>query len=490
VSTDPGLRRLVLRTVLAAFPGPVPPEWAVRLLADGLGGCTLFGGNVADREQLAGLTAALHGAGREVLIAIDEEGGDVTRLAHATGSPYPGNAALGVVDDPELTRRIYRAIGDELAAVGIDLNLAPTVDVNIADDNPIIGTRSFGADPARVAQHSAAAVTGLQAAGIAACAKHFPGHGATTADSHLTLPTVAVPVAVLRSRELPPFAAAIGAGTRAVMTGHLRVPELTGDDPATFSSAALVDLLRVEYGFTGTVISDALEMAGATATAGGVPAAAVRALTAGADLLCLGAAVDPRLVERVVAAVCDAVTADRLPATRVEQAAGRVSALAGWTCRRSGPGQPAAGQPDLGYEVARRAIRVEGSLSGLAGAEPLVVQLESGSTIAEGQVPWGLAGRLPGVVRMGPGDASAERVRTLAGPRPVVLVGRHLHRSPALRTLVEKLATDHPTVVVEMGWPSSWRPSGTDAFVTTHGASRATGTALTRTLGFAPDPPG
>jgi beta-N-acetylhexosaminidase len=485
VSTDPGLRRLVLGTVLAAFPGATAPDWAARLLAGGLAGYTLFGENIADPAQLERLTTGLRQARRDVVVAIDEEGGDVTRLAHATGSPYPGNAALGVVGDPRLTHQVYQAIGTELRQAGVTLDLAPAVDVNTAEDNPIIGTRSFGADPAEVAAHSAAAVAGLQAAGVAACAKHFPGHGATPADSHLTLPTVDDPRSVLAARDLPPFAAAISAGTAAIMTAHIRVPELTGDDPATFSRAALVDLLRVEYGFTGTVVSDALEMAGAAVAAGGVPAAAVRALRAGVDLLCLGAAVDAALVERVVAAVAAAVTAGDLARARVEQAAERVAGLAAWTGRHPTPDPAPAGRSGLGYDVARRAVQVEGSLAALAaGAPPLVVQLESGSTIAEGRVPWGLSPHLPEVVHIHAPEASAERVRTLAGERPVVVVSRHLHRNPALRTLVEKLVTDHPTVVVEMGWPSRWRPAGTEAFVTTHGASHANGAALADTLGL------
>ncbi|PWU61351.1 glycoside hydrolase, partial [Micromonospora globispora] len=264
---DPGLRRLALGTLLAAYPGPVPPDWAVDLLTDGLAGHTLFGTNIHDPAQVAASTEALRAGRPDVIIAIDEEGGDVTRLAHATGSPYPGNAALGAVDDLGLTRQVYAAIGAELAALGITIDLAPTVDVNTADENPVIGTRSFGADPARVAAHSAAAVAGLQSAGVAACAKHFPGHGATVADSHYELPTVDVSPAVLRERDLPPFAAVIDAGVRAIMTAHIRVPPLTGDGPATFSRAVLVDLLRVEYGFTGTVITDALEMKGAALAA-------------------------------------------------------------------------------------------------------------------------------------------------------------------------------------------------------------------------------
>src|SRR3954462_4021418 len=248
---DPGLRRLALRTLLAAFPGESAPEWALWLLGDGLAGHTLFGANIVDADQVATLSGTLRGARSDVLIAIDEEGGDVTRLAHRTGSPYPGNAALGAGDDPDLTCAVYAAIGAELARAGINLDLAPTVDVNTADDNPIIGTRAFGSDPRLVARHAAAAIEGLQSAGVAACAKHFPGHGATITDSHLELPTVDASLDLLRRRDLPPFAAVVAAGSQAIMSAHLRVPALTGDDPGTFSRRVLTDLLRGEYGFRG-----------------------------------------------------------------------------------------------------------------------------------------------------------------------------------------------------------------------------------------------
>ncbi|MEU4380125.1 glycoside hydrolase family 3 N-terminal domain-containing protein [Micromonospora echinofusca] len=479
---DPGLRRLALGTLLAAYPGPVPPGWAVDLVAEGLAGHTLFGTNVHDPAQVAASTAALRAGRPDVLIAIDEEGGDVTRLAHATGSPYPGNAALGAIDEVALTRRVYEAIGAELAALGVTVNLAPTVDVNTADENPVIGTRSFGADPARVAAHSAAAVTGLQAAGVAACAKHFPGHGATVADSHHELPTVDVPLDVLRWRDLPPFAAVVEAGARAVMTAHIRVPALTGDGPATFSRAVLVDLLRGEYGFTGTVITDALEMKGAAVAAGGVGPAAVRALAAGADLLCIGAQVDAELVERVVAEIVGALGDGRLDRARVEEAAGRAAALAAWT-RAAGATSTA---PDgLGYAAARRAVRVEGELTGLD--RPLVVQLHATSTIAEGRVPWGLGPHLDGAeeLRVVATETGPAALRQLAGDRPIVLVGRHLHRLPGGADLVTALAAEHPVTVVEMGWPSRWRPAGVRAFVTTYGASHACGRAAAEVLGLA-----
>ncbi|WFE34090.1 glycoside hydrolase family 3 N-terminal domain-containing protein [Micromonospora sp. WMMD975] len=479
---DPGLRRLALGTLLAAYPGPVPPGWAVDLLGDGLAGHTLFGTNVHDPAQLAASTAALRAGRPDVIVAIDEEGGDVTRLAHATGSPYPGNAALGAVDDPDLTRAVYAAIGAELAALGVTLDLAPTVDVNTADENPVIGTRSFGADPGRVAVHSAAAVTGLQSTGVAACAKHFPGHGATVADSHHELPTVDVSPAVLRQRDLPPFAAVVDAGVRAVMTAHIRVPALTGDGPATFSRAVLHDLLRVEFGFTGAVVTDALEMQGAALAAGGVGPAAVRALAAGADLLCIGARVDADLVELVAAEIVAAIGAGRLDRARVEEAAGRSATFAAWT----GPtGVPAPVVDGLGYAAALRAVRVEGDLSG--PGIPLVVQVHAPSTVAEGRVPWGLGPHLaPGVeqARVVAGETDPAQVRRLAGARPVVLVGRHLHRLPGARELVEALAAVHPVTVVEMGWPGGWRPAGARAFVATFGASHANGRAAAQVLGL------
>lgn len=485
MSLDPGLRRLALRTLLAAFPGTSAPQWAVDLVGDGLAGYTLFGYNIAEPTQVAAITAALRGARGDVLIAIDEEGGDVTRLAHATGSPYPGNAALGAVGDTSLTQRVYEAIGGELAALGINLNLAPTVDVNTAAENPIIGTRSFGADPQQVAAHAAAAVAGLQDAGVAACAKHFPGHGATVADSHLELPTVDAPLDVLRGRDLPPFAAVVEAGTRSIMTAHIRVPELTGDGPATFSRAALVDLLRGELGFTGAVITDALEMKGAALAAGGTARAAVPALAAGADLLCIGAQVDAALVEDVAAEIVGAISDGRLPLARVEEAAARVDALAAWASR-SAPAQVTT--TDLGYAAARRAVQVEGSLDGMAGlGAPLVVQLVASSTIAEGPVPWGLGPHINGTeqVRVAAADAVAADLLTRAGARPIVVVGRHAHRVPEARALIEALAASHPVTVVEMGWPSQWRPVGARAFVTTYGASHANGRAAAEALGLA-----
>jgi beta-N-acetylhexosaminidase len=480
VATDQQLRRLILRTLLPAFPGHTAPEWATRLTAEGIGGWVIFGYNIASAEQLTALTGQLRAAHPDVLLGIDEEGGDVTRLAHTVGSPYPGNAALGAVNDIAVTEQIYRCIGLELAAAGINLNLAPTLDVNVEDDNPVIGTRSFGAGTALVSAHAAAAVTGLESVGVAACAKHFPGHGATATDSHLELPTVDVPVDVLWERELPPFAAAIKAGIKSIMTAHIRVPALTGDLPATFSSAVLVDLLRNQLGFTGCVVTDALEMRGAAALTGGVPGAAVAALAAGADLLCLGAQIDEELVEATVAAITTAVAEGRLPVARLEQAAARVDTLA--AAARPAYGAAALAVTGPGYDAALRAIRVEGTLpDDLTGA--LIVQVESESSIAAGPVPWGLGAHTSLPVLRVPSTVDAGSVPGVGDPtRPVVVVGRNLHRLPGAPALIETLAANRPVVVVEMGWPSAWRPTGVTAFLVTYGASHANGAAAARTL--------
>jgi beta-N-acetylhexosaminidase len=466
MTIDQDLRSLALGTLLAAFAGTTAPGWAVDLLAEGLAGHVLFGRNVADPEQVTRLTGELRAARPDVLIAIDEEGGDVTRLDHRTGSRYPGNAALGAVDDLELTHQIYAALGADLIRVGANLDLAPVVDVNTADDNPIIGTRSFGADPLLVARHAAAAIAGLQSAGVAACAKHFPGHGATVTDSHRELPTVDVPLDVLRARDLPPFASAVAAGSRAIMTAHIRVPALTGDEPATFSRRALVGLLRDEMGYPGVIITDALEMSAAAGSAGGIPRAAVRALAAGADLLCLGARVDLELVEAVVAEIVAAVEDARLSVLRLSEATSRTAEMA----HRTGtPGTRPGPDAHLGFAAARRAVRVEGSLAGLTA--PMVIQL---------------APRLNGIEadEVVAAEVAAEALVSRAGARPIVVVGRHLHRSSEDRALIERLAAVHPVVVVEMGWPASWRPAHAQAFVRTFGAGLANGRAAAAALGL------
>ncbi len=333
-AADPVLGRLADAILIPPFPGTSAPGWILGALGRGLGGVTLFGQNIVAPGQVSALTASLRAAAADSdpVIAIDEEGGDVTRVAYNDGSPYPGNAALGAVDDVALTQAVHRAIGLDLAALGINFNLAPCADVLGTADSPAVGTRSFGADTALVSRHTAAAVAGLQSAGVAACAKHFPGHGRTGTDSHDAIATIEGGLAELRLVDLPPFEAAIRAGTIGIMPSHLRVPELTGNLPATVSAAAITGLLRGELGFTGVIVSDALEMR-ATRDMFGIPRAAVLAVAAGTDLLCLGRAGGEAEYLAVREALVAAVRDGDLDGARLEEAADRVARLRGGLAR-------------------------------------------------------------------------------------------------------------------------------------------------------------
>jgi beta-N-acetylhexosaminidase len=503
------LTRLADAILVPPFAGPAAPRWLLVALENGLAGVTLFGPNVAGPEQLSELTAALRAAAPEPVIAIDEEGGDVTRLAHLTGSPYPGNAALGAVDDVRLTRAVYRALGVDLAAVGINVDLAPSVDVNTAAGNPVIGTRAFGDRTDLVSRHAAAAVEGLQSAGVAACAKHFPGHGSTRDDTHHVLASVEGGLARVRERDLPPFAAAIAAGAAAIMPGHLLVAGLTEGLPATQSPAALGGLLRGELGFTGLIISDALEMR-AVSGPDGIAGAAVRAVAAGVDLLCLGRDQDEEDYRAVRGALTAAVTGGELPVARLEDAAARVARfraeLAADALPGAGPGTPGlsgpaalAGAPGpapgngdgddmgeaIGLAAARRALRVSGSPGPVTN--PLVIEVAPPGNMAVGTVPWGLAPWLPAgsVVQVPAGGARADRqvsqVLARARERTVIAVVRDAHRDPGAQAVITGLLAQRPdTIVVEMGLPV-WRPPAR-VYLATYGASRTSGQAAAEML--------
>ena len=449
---SPELDRLAAACLLPGFDGTAAPEWLLRRLEGGLGGVVLFAKNVGTPEELRALTAQLRSARADLLIAIDEEGGDVTRLEARRGSSYPGNWALGVVDDTALTEAVANAIAADLAAFGVNLDLAPVADVNSNPDNPVIGIRSFGTEPALVSRHVAAFVAGLQAHGVAACAKHFPGHGDTAQDSHLELPVVPEP-------ELEPFRAAIAAGVRTIMTAHVRVPSLD-DEQATLSRRILDELLRAELGFEGVAITDALEMRAVAATVG-VEEGAVRAVAAGADALCLGADVDDELVNRVHRAVVGAVAEGRLAEERLHEAAARVDDLARWAVPA-----PVERDRSVGAEAARRALLVVGEPR--VSRPPIVVDLRPPVSIAAGEHAHGLSELL------GAPEARVEAGRhfDVDGRQPIVVV-RDAHRHPWQRAAVEEaLAAASDTVVVEMGVPL-WRPERVRGYIATHGGGRA-----------------
>ncbi len=268
---------------MPSFAGTTAPGWVIDAIDAGLGGLCYFGHNIVSPEQVATLSRQLHDRG-PVLISIDEEGGIVTRLHARHGSPHVGAAVLGR-GPTAVTREVATLIAAEIRAAGIDIDLAPVADVNSSPANPVIGVRSFGDDPETVAGHVTAFVGGLQAHGVAACVKHFPGHGDTVVDSHVGLPVVDADLATLRVRELVPFKAAVDSGARCIMTAHAVYPAID-DQPGTISSQVL-GLLRDELGFDGVIISDAIDMQAISGTIG-FAEGAVRALMAGVDLVGLG----------------------------------------------------------------------------------------------------------------------------------------------------------------------------------------------------------
>ena len=440
----------------------------------------LFARNVEDPGQLHRLTTSLR-VSASTVVAIDEEGGDVTRLEATRGSSVPGQLALGVIDDVELTESIAQALADELRAVGITHDLAPVADINTNPLNPVIGVRSFGSSPELVSRHVRAFVTGLQAGGVAACAKHFPGHGATDVDSHRGLPVVAATRDELMEVELAPFRAAIAAGTRAVMTAHLVVPEL-GDAPATLSPAHLTGLLREELGFTGLVVTDALEMQAVSATVG-MAEGAVLALLAGADALCLGHDIDAGHVARVRAAIVSAVREGRLGEGRLVEAAGRVASSHAPSPLAGGERPPLA---VLGLEAARRALRVEGEVG---SAQPtLVLELGGTMSVAAGPLSHDLASIMEEhgadvvAVHLEEGREAAAAAVSDRGRRPVVVV-RDVDRHPWQRAAVATIVgADARAVVVDVGYPSRDElPRGAGS-MTTFGAGRASLTAAAERL--------
>ena len=299
--------------------GVASPADAVRELH--LGGVIYFAWsrNTRSPAQIAELSSGLQAAGGgSLMIGIDQEVGGVDRIGPAL-TTLPSQWALGGSGDPALTAEAYLIIARELRALGITTDYAPVADVNINPDNPVIGTRAFGADPTIVAEHTAVAVRVLQYGGISAVAKHFPGHGDTSVDSHLSLPVITHSPAEWEHLDAPPFRAAIAAGVDGVMTGHLAFPELDPTGAPATLSAPLTALLR-DLGFEGVIISDSLRMEGVRVADDSE--VAIRTLEAGADVI-----LDPPWPARAIAAVVEAVRSGRLSQERIEASVRRVRAM-------------------------------------------------------------------------------------------------------------------------------------------------------------------
>src|SRR5712692_4703955 len=258
------LEEQIGQVLMVGFSGSTPSQEIIDLIQRfHIGNILLFSRNLRDAQQVLELTQSLQQIAKEagqpypLLIAIDQENGIVQRLGEAV-TIFPGNMALGAIGSEEVVYKVALATGRELKALGINMNLAPVVDINNNPANPVIGVRSFGEDPHLVARLGAAMVKGFHAAGILSCLKHFPGHGDTAVDSHLALPTIPHTFERLEAVELVPFRSGVEAGADSVMIAHISFPALTHQEalPATVSPALVRGLLREKLGFDGVIISD------------------------------------------------------------------------------------------------------------------------------------------------------------------------------------------------------------------------------------------
>ncbi|MDD5306072.1 MAG: beta-N-acetylhexosaminidase [Deltaproteobacteria bacterium] len=328
--------RIAGRIVVAGFDGTeLPHDLAQDARRGALGGLVLFKRNVESHAQVAALLAELAGLAPEdapSIAAVDQEGGRVVRLREPL-TVLPPMRALGRADDAGLTRDAGLLVGRELCALGFTLDFAPVLDLDTNPKSPVIGDRSFGADPRLVARHGLAFASGLREGGVWPCAKHFPGHGDATVDSHEALPRVTHEADRLRSLEMAPFAAWAAARSGPIMTAHIVCPALDPALPATMSAAIVTGELRERLGFDGPVLSDDLEM-GAIAEMGGPAAAAVSAVRAGVDglLVCRSLA----LRSEVIATLAREATDDPVFSDLLERAAARLSPLG----RPCGPVRP------------------------------------------------------------------------------------------------------------------------------------------------------
>lgn len=327
------LEEQIGQLMVVGFPGPtITPEIIDLIQNHHVGGIVFFTRNLKNPHQIRELTQKLQSIAREaghrypLLISVDQENGIVRRFGDS-GTVFPGNMALGAIDSEELTYNIAQAAGQELKALGINMNLAPVADVNNNPANPVIGVRSFGEDPHQVARLTAAMVRGYQETGVISCLKHFPGHGDTAVDSHLALPIIPFSLERLEQLELIPFKKGIEAGADSIMIAHLYLPELMSEGetlPSTLSPVIVRDLLRQKLGYQGVIITDCLEMNAVSETSG-VEKGAVIALQAGNDLILVSHRYDRQ--KGSIEAIKAALTEGQLSPGLITEAAERVLQL-------------------------------------------------------------------------------------------------------------------------------------------------------------------
>ncbi|MGE5592363.1 MAG: beta-N-acetylhexosaminidase [Betaproteobacteria bacterium] len=372
---------LIGQLFITGLPGlEVDPDFEAHYSRCPCGGFILFGRNVHDSTQVKELTRALlHLASRHgsdfgpPLVAIDQEGGTLSPLKGLVSS-LPGNMGLAATGDPEAARWAGYVTGRDLLSLGINTNLAPVLDLAREPLNPAVGTRSFGDDPRRVAQFGAAYANGLLDAGVRFVAKHFPGHGSVSEDSHFSLPECGMSKDDLVAEDAVPFIEVAKLPQAAIMVAHVRFTDLDPDRPASLSYSLVTGFLREELGFDGVVLTDCLEMGGVQG-ASSVPEAAVMAIEAGCDIVLISHT--PELQEAAFEAMRDAVLSGRISLQRVERSIARIRR---WkqglavAARASSPPTAAQG-PSLNALGERVVTFVDGEMPGswAFGPGPLVL---------------------------------------------------------------------------------------------------------------------
>jgi len=320
------LPRAVARIFGVGFDGPRVPDGFLPLLERGVGTVILFRRNVESARQVQALCAELkrRAKGSKLLTCMDQEGGRVKRLGGGTFTDVPSARAIGKANDMNLARKIGELVARELRAVNCDWDLAPVIDVDTNPKNPVIADRSLSGDPRIVADLGAAIVEGLQTSGVAACGKHFPGHGDTWQDSHFVLPTLEHGMDRLMQIELKPFESAIRAGVATIMTSHILFKTIDPELPATMSRPILQGILRQNLGFDGLIVSDDLEMK-AIADNYGIEQVLIRGANAGIDLffLCHNLALQHEAIDLLIRAV----ERGQVPRERIEDANRRIDAV-------------------------------------------------------------------------------------------------------------------------------------------------------------------
>jgi beta-N-acetylhexosaminidase len=318
------LQSKIARMFCFGFDGHQPTSELRDLLQLGVQHVILFARNVTDGQQVFELTAQIkRDASHPIMICVDQEGGRVRRLRDGF-TPIPAMRALGQTGDEKLARRVGEVLGRELRSVNIDVDFAPCMDVDTNPANPVIAARSFGSDPSLVSRLGCAVIAGMQEQTVAACVKHFPGHGDTQIDSHLALPRVNHSMDRLNSVELPPFKAAIDAGVASIMSAHVIVEPLDDHYPATLSAVVLEKIVRERLGFDGVIYTDDFEMK-AIADHYGFEEAIIRGVLAGCDVILI--CHTPELQRKGIETLLAAVQSGKISRQRIEQSSRRIDQL-------------------------------------------------------------------------------------------------------------------------------------------------------------------